>query len=177
MVVLCWSHRCKNSTNVKTKWFTVTKYSFFKWLWIISAFRRFCLPFIIDTSVTELDQVSNPVDILPFASLGSPLVLVGSVLFIILVFCVVFLFCLCSFCVLCHMLTVSLDCSIFIAPSVFSSVYLLSWACPKIELNIIPSRWSYYVIQYDLFIHFTINRDEKSCLFANEYDTNTFYYA
>jgi len=54
-------------------------------------------------------------------------VLVESVLFIFLVFCVVFcvLFAF-VLCLVCPMLPESLDCPFLIAPSVFSNVYLLS---------------------------------------------------
>ena len=47
--------------------------------------------------------------------------LVGYVLFIFLVFCVVFFVCLFSFCAMCPVLPLSLDCPFFIDPSVFSS--------------------------------------------------------
>jgi hypothetical protein len=51
-----------------------------------------------------------------------------------------FLFCLSSFCVLCPMLPVSLDCSFSIAPSIFSDVYLpVSLDC---SFSIAPSIFS-----------------------------------
>jgi len=44
---------------------------------------------------------------------------------LVFVFCLFLFFCLCI-CVLCPMLPVSLDCPVFIAPSVFSNVYLVT---------------------------------------------------
>ena len=53
---------------------------------------------------------------------GSVLFLVGSVLLIILVFCVVFCCVFCFVCLVYPMLPVSLDCPFLNAPSVFSNV-------------------------------------------------------
>jgi len=50
--------------------------------------------------------------------------LVGYELFVCLVFIVVYYFCLSSFCVLYLMLLMSLDCTLFLVPSVFSNVYI-----------------------------------------------------
>jgi len=53
-----------------------------------------------------------------------PQFLVGSMLFIFLVFCVVFLLLLVFIlCLMCPVLTVSLDCTFLIAPSGFSDIY------------------------------------------------------
>jgi hypothetical protein len=45
----------------------------------------------------------------------------------------VFLFCVYSFCVFCLILPVSLDCPLLIVPSVFSSVYILSYSTQQIK--------------------------------------------
>ena len=64
-------------------------------------------------------------DYLPIAGAWvHPRFLVGSVLFIFLVFCVVFLLLFVfNLCLMCPVLTVSLDCPFFIAPSGFSDIY------------------------------------------------------
>jgi hypothetical protein len=61
-----------------------------------------------------------------------PRFLVGSVLLIFLVFCVVFLLLFVFIlCLVCPVLTVSLDYPFFIAPSGFSDIYFQCIPCPK----------------------------------------------
>jgi hypothetical protein len=56
-LLLCWSHRNKNSTVVITIWFTGTKYPYLKWQWIFYFLRRCFLPSITAKTSTRLDCI------------------------------------------------------------------------------------------------------------------------
>jgi hypothetical protein len=74
--------------------------------------------------LAERQQMTTDMELLTiWEHLGSPPVLVGSVLLIFLVFCVEFLFFVFVLCLVYPMLPVSLDCPFLITPSVFSNVY------------------------------------------------------
>jgi hypothetical protein len=82
---------------------------------------------------------------LPFASTWvHPRFLEGSVLLIYLAFCVVLCFCVLFvfvLCLLCPMLSMSLDCPCLITRSVFSGVYFRSYQFSPYTVFILSSKW------------------------------------
>ena len=114
---------------VITIWLTVTKYPYLKWQWICSFLRRFFFFFPLSPTrlVSDLTiYVSNSMvsykkqELLTLHEhLGSPPVFgrvcVFSVVFVVLLVVVL--------CIVCPLLSVSLDCPFLIALSVFSNVY------------------------------------------------------
>jgi hypothetical protein len=80
-----------------------------------------------------------------------PRLLVGSAFLIFLVVCVCFFYlvCLSSFCVLCLMFPLSLNCPVFIVPSVFSNVYKLTSS--NIEIHVIVLIWLVILKPWYLF--------------------------
>jgi hypothetical protein len=99
-LLLGWSHPYKNSTIVITIWLTVTKYSYLKWQWIFYFLHRCFLSSITAKTFTGLDCINEwqggclirSRNCLPFAGTWvHHSFLVGSVLLIVLVFCIVLL--------------------------------------------------------------------------------------
>lgn len=94
-LLLCWSHQNKKYMVVMTNWLIVTKYSFFRWQWIMSFYQHYVVPL----------STTKPLPALTVAFL-----------FV--------LFFLSSICVLCRMFAVFLECLTLILTIIFYITFL-----------------------------------------------------
>jgi hypothetical protein len=94
MLLLGWNPRYKTSTIVFTMWLTATKYPYYKWQWIFS---HIFFPFLSQR------QDTRNTNCLSLASTWIPSrLLMGSMLLIVLVFCVMLCFSVLFVFVQCH---------------------------------------------------------------------------